>query len=133
MIPNLNRVIAARSLNCNGLHDFLARDIQSGWHRIILSRYPLLFLGILQCGLYEIPKQGMRFHGFGFEFRVKLTTKEPRVIGKFDYFNKIVVRRNPADYQSFTYQLLTMIRIKLIAMAMALMYLFLRIGLLRMG
>src|SRR5882672_8525360 len=62
----------------------------------------------------------MRLERLGFEFRVELAAKEPRMFGRFDYLDVILIRRASRDFQSRRDQCLFEIAIKFVAMTVAL-------------
>ena len=59
-----------------------------------MNLFHLLLLSLLQASADKRLKQGMRLHRPGLEFRMELTTKEPRMVSQLDNFNQIGFRVN---------------------------------------
>ena len=85
----------------------------------------------LQACFYECLEQGMRVHGAGFEFRMKLASKKPGVGRDFHNFHQIGIRADTAHNHTVLYERLAVLVVKFIAVAVALKDTLLAVGLKR--
>ncbi len=55
---------------------------------------------VFQRRAYEGREQRVRFQRLGFEFRMELAAKKPRMVGRLDDLDVILVGRAPGDAQT---------------------------------
>src|SRR4029077_8611533 len=74
---------------------------------------------VVQRSADEGGEQRVRLERPGFEFGMELATQEPRVLGGFDDFDVVFVRRTTGDAQSSGNENLFVVAVEFVAMAMA--------------
>src|SRR5215813_6197822 len=86
---------------------------------VIALRCSFVANAVLVRGTDKRYEQWMWIKRFGFELGVKLTTKEPWMVGKLNYLNELSIRRFPREYQPMSPKFVLVTRIEFVTVSMA--------------
>ena len=78
---------------------------------------------MFQGGADKIPEYGMWRQRFGFEFRVKLASEKPGMVGELDYFDEFFIGAHARDHHSLLDKEVLIGPVELITVSMSFRYL----------